>query len=127
MARSKVLVVSPTETLHAALARDLPPALYSIWDARPGPNVLRAVLSVRPDVAVVDRIDARPEAAQLEIALLKSFCPDARIIALSGHSSGTDATVVEQGLFYYMAAPSDGELVRVLESAAGIAPSGPGG
>lgn len=121
MAPKKVLVISPSESLRTWLSNSLSPARFCIWHSCPGSEVLPAVLSVRPQIAVVDGIDARPEAAQLEIALVKSVCPEARIIALSGHSSGADAPVLEQGVFYYMAATSNGDLVRVLESAAGPA------
>lgn len=115
---TNVLVVSPSEVLRDALEGDLPRERFRVWYARPGAPVLPALLRSRPWIAVVDGIDARPEAAQLEIALVKSVCPEARVIAVSGCSSGVDAAVVEQGVFYYVAAPSPDELVRAVEIAA---------
>lgn len=112
-----VVVISPSELLPAVLSRALSSKQFNVLEVRPGPGVLRAVRRERPQIAVVDRIDERPEAAQLEIALLKELCPEARIIALSGKSSDADATVVEQGIFYYMAAPAVGDLVRVIYAA----------
>ncbi|HKJ91862.1 MAG TPA: hypothetical protein VJ957_01785 [Longimicrobiales bacterium] len=115
---TSLLVVSPSESLGDSLASELPRDRFHVWYARPGAQVLGAVVGSRPQIAIVDAIDARPEAAQLEIALLKSVCPEARVIVVSGCSSGADASVVEQGVFYYVAAPSEGELVRAVESAA---------
>lgn len=115
----RVLVISSTRALAAGLSRSLPPDRYQVCAVRPGSGVLRALRQERPAVAVVDGIDTRPASAQLEIELTKELCPEARVIALSGHSSPADASVVEQGLFYYMAAPSDRELERVVRAAAG--------
>jgi ActR/RegA family two-component response regulator len=120
---TSLLVVSPSESLGDSLVSELPRDRFDVWFSRPGAQVLAAVVGSRPQIAVVDAIDARPEAAQLEIALLKSFCPEARVIVVSRCSSGADASVVEQGVFYYMAAPSKGELVRAVESAALAGPS----
>lgn len=114
---TSILVVSPSESLGDSLASELPRNRFEVWFSRPGAPVLGAVVGSRPQIVIVDGIDTRPEAAQLEIALVKSVCPEARVIAVSGRSSGVDASVVEQGVFYYMAAPSEGELVRAVESA----------
>lgn len=112
-----VVLISPSASLAGALSRALSPDQFNVAHVKPGPAVLQAVRRERPQIAVVDGIDERPDAAQLEIALLKELCPDARIIALSGKSSDADAGVVEQGIFYYMAAPLVGELVRVIHAA----------
>lgn len=115
---TRLLVVSPSESLGDWLTNELPRDRFNVWFSRPGAQVLGAVIGSRPEIAIIDGIDTRPEAAQLEIALLKSVCPETRVIAVSGCSSGADASVVEQGVFYYVAAPSEGELVRAVESAA---------
>lgn len=122
MARN-LLVVGPSEQLRDSLAGELSPQRFRIWFCRPGARVLRALNRSRPEIAIIDGIDARPEAAQLEIALVKAVSPEARVIAVSRHSSGADASVIEQGVFYYMAGLSEAELLRAVESAAGDDPS----
>lgn len=117
MSTTTVVVISPSEQLGAVLSQALSPERFDVVEVRPGPGVLRVLRRERPRIAVVDRIDERPEAAQLEIALVKELCPEAPIVALSGKSSETDAQVLEQGIFYYMAAPSGGDLVRVIHAA----------
>lgn len=114
---TRILVISPSAQLGLVLSYALP-ARFDVIDVRPGPAVLQALRHAHPRVAVVDRIDERPEAAQLEIALVKDLAPAARIIALTGKSSEADASVVEQGLFYYMAESLNGELKRVIHAAA---------
>lgn len=114
---TNIVVISPSASLPAALSQTLSSTQFTVVEVRPGPGVLGTVRREQPQIAVVDRIDERPEAAQLEIALLKELCPEARIIALSGESSDADAAVVEQGIFYYMAEPAVGDLVRVIQAA----------
>ncbi len=111
-----MLVISPTGELRRSLAALLNGSC-DVTDARPGADVLRVLQRERPGVVIVDRIDERPEAAQLEIALVKELCPEARVIALSRNSSDADAFVVEQGIFCYVAAPCEGELVRLIQAA----------
>lgn len=117
MLKIAIVVISPSAFLAAALSRVLPGDRFELSEVRPGPGVVSTVRRERPNVAVVDRIDERPQAAQLEIAALKELCPEARIIVLSGKSSDEDAKVVEQGIFYYMAAPRVSDLVRVIQAA----------
>lgn len=116
MFASTVLVISPTNELRRSLAAALVDSC-NVTDARPGAGVLRVVQRVRPRVVLVDCIDERPEAAQLEIALVKELCPRARVIALSRNSSDADAFVVEQGIFCYVASPCEDELVRLIHAA----------
>ena len=116
MLATTVLVISPTGELRRSLLRVLT-VDCEVTDARPGAGVLRALQRERPRVVIVDRIDERPEAAQLEIALVKELCPRVRVIALSRNSSNADAFVVEQGIFCYVAAPCEGELVRLIHAA----------
>lgn len=117
MQTARVVVVSPSRTLGTALVRLLPSARFDVVDAEPGPDVIKAVSRDRPGIAVIDRIDERPEAAQLEIAVLKELWPGVEIIALSSKSSERDASVVEQGIFYYTAAAPIEEVVRVILAA----------
>jgi len=111
------VVISPSSALSTALSQELPSSRFHVVDIRPGLDVLEAVRRDRPRIAVVDGIDGRPEAAQLEIALLKDLCPGVEIIALSHESSEQDASVIEQGVFYYRAAASAHELVRIIDAA----------
>lgn len=116
MLATSVLVISPTGDLRRSLAAAFADS-RSVMDARPGAAVLRALQRERPSIVIVDRIDERPEAAQLEIALAKELCPHARVIALSRNSSDADAFVVEQGIFCYVASPCEDELVRLIHAA----------
>lgn len=113
----RVLVISSSGALSAALSEELPSSRFHVLEVRPGPRVLDAARRERPRIAVVDGIDERPEAAQLEIAVLKELCPGVEIIALSNESSEQDASVVEQGVFYYQGDASAGELVRIIDAA----------
>lgn len=79
---------------------------------------MKALRREAPEIAVIDGIDERPQAAQIEIALLKDRCPDVQVIAVSGRSSESDAGVVEQGIFYYLTASIGHELPRLIEAAA---------
>lgn len=117
MQTARVVVVSPSRALGTALVRRLPSARFDVVDAEPGPDVIKAVSRNRPGIAVIDRIDERPEAAQLEIAVLKELWPGVEIIALSSNSSEIDASIVEQGVFYYTAAAPIEEVVRVILAA----------
>ncbi|MBI4538287.1 MAG: hypothetical protein HY704_02085 [Gemmatimonadetes bacterium] len=114
----RVLVVSPGRDLTLFLGRALDPKRFQVVDVEPGPGFVDAVRRERPHIAVVDRIDERLQAAQLEIALLKDRCPDVQVIAVSGRSSESDARVVEQGIFYYLTSPTAKELPRLVEAAA---------
>ena len=117
MTPTTVIVISPSSMLGVALSRALSTSGFQIVPVRPGPDVLDAVRRVRPRIAVIDRIDERPEAAQLEIALLKTLSPDVQIIAVSDRSSEVDAAVIEQGIFYYAVGASSGELVQLINAA----------
>ena len=117
MHTARVVVVSPSRALGVTLLRRLSPARFEVVDVEPGPGVVRAVCRNRPGIAVIDRIDERPEAAQLEIAVLKELWPGVQIIALSSNSSETDASIVEQGVFYYTAEAPVDEIVRVILAA----------
>lgn len=118
MQTARVVVVSPSRDLGTALAQRLSSTQFEVIYVEPGSDVVKAVSRDRPGIAVIDRIDERLAAAQLEIAVLKELWPGVEIIALSSNSSEADATIVEQGVFYYTAdAPVD-EVIRVIHAAA---------
>jgi DNA-binding response OmpR family regulator len=113
-----VLVISSGSTTCSWLAQRLDPQGYAVQSSMPGPELIQRVREGRPDVAVLDGIDARPQLARMEVALLKDQSPGVRIIALSAVSSELDAQVVEQGIFCYLGGCSLEELLRAVESAA---------
>ncbi|MBI4600852.1 MAG: hypothetical protein HY721_02720 [Planctomycetes bacterium] len=114
----RVLVDSPDASIGELLRERLPGSDFHVVSTQPGPAFLRTARCVLPDIAVVDRVHERAEAALLEIAVLKDARPGVRIIALSEESSPKDARVVEQGIFYYMTLPTGRELVQVIRAAA---------
>lgn len=117
MDATTLMVIGPSADLGRSLMRLLPPSRFEVIQVLPGAGLLRGLRWKRPRIAIIDRIDDRPESAQLEIALMKEMYPDAPIIAVSANSSTADACVVEQGIFCYVAAPEDDELVRIIHAA----------
>jgi DNA-binding response OmpR family regulator len=115
--RQKILVVSAGSATAVELSARLNAQQYQVVAARSGAGLIRALRQMRPHLVVVDSIDARPDAAQLEVALLKDQCPGVPIIALSAVSTETDGAVIEQGIFCYLGGASLEELVRVIEVA----------
>lgn len=124
MDTTTLLVISPSTDLGASLRQLLPPSRFDVVHMLPGAGLLQGLRRIRPRIAVVDCIDHRPEAAQLEIALIKEMYPEAQIIAVSANSSAADVFVIEQGLFCYVAAPDDDELVRIIHAAFRVADAG---
>jgi DNA-binding response OmpR family regulator len=114
----QVMVISADPATAVWLADRLACQGIAVMQTEPGPDFIRAVRASRPQVAVLDRIDARPQLAPTEVALLKDQNPGVRIIARSGDSSELDAGVIEQGIFCYLGGCSLDELLRVVESAA---------
>jgi DNA-binding response OmpR family regulator len=114
-----VLVISAGTATASWLADRLRPRGIEVVLAEPGPDLFRLVRKHRPRVAVLDGIEARPQLAGMEVALLKDHSPGVRIIALSAASSEQDAGVIEQGIFCYLGGCSLEELLRVVESASG--------
>lgn len=117
MDATTLMVISPAAALGVSLRRLLPPNRFDVAQVVPGAGLLQGLRRRRPQIAIVDGIDERPESAQLEIALIKEMYPDALIIAVSANSSAADVFVVEQGIFCYVAAPADDELVRIIHAA----------
>lgn len=111
-----VLVISPDPALSTFLEEKLHDSRYEIVNCRPGSKF--AELASRSKIAIVDRINERPEAARREIAVLKKIDPTLPIIAVSEKSSDRDARVVNQGVFYYLAGYSEQKLLRIVYAAA---------
>lgn len=109
-------------TSDAELARSLESAIhepeFALAFSGPGAWFVRDVRRTRPQIAVIDRVHERPQAAQTEIALLKDCRPDVRIVLLSQEPSRADGALVEQGVFFYLAAPSLTTLTAVIHAAA---------
>jgi DNA-binding NtrC family response regulator len=116
--RMQVMVISAEPGTAAWLAERLAARGIAVVPTEPGPEFIRTIRVSRPQVAVLDRIDARPQLAPTEVAVLKEQSPGVRIIARSGESSELDAGVIEQGIYCYLGGCSLEELLRVVESAA---------
>ncbi|HSE42433.1 MAG TPA: hypothetical protein VLH08_16830 [Acidobacteriota bacterium] len=114
----KVLVCSPSGGIQNFVEYQLPASEFSVVAVQPGPEFVEIARREHPDIAVIDCVPHRLDAAQMEIAFLKDIRPDVRIIALSEESSVEDAKIVEQGIFYYMTAPPGRELIQVIVAAA---------
>jgi DNA-binding response OmpR family regulator len=113
-----VMVISAAAETGAWLARILEPHGFQVVTAMPGPGLIQQVRERRPDVAVLDGIDTRPQLAQMEVALLKDQSPGIRIIAISAESSEHDVEVIEQGIFCYLGGCSLQQLLSAVLSAA---------
>ena len=114
----KVLVSSSSWSIQEFVKNQLPQSEFTVVAVQPGPVFLETVRREHPQIAVIDCVPLRLEAAQMEIAFLKDTQPDVRIIALSEESSAEDAKIVEQGLFYYMSSIAGMELIQIIEAAA---------
>lgn len=118
MKRLCLMVVTPIPTLGRYVKRLLPSERFDVIDVRPGAHFVEAVYRASPHIAVLDRIEKRSEAAQLEIAMLKKRRPEVEVIVVSERSSAKDASIVELGVFYYLAGRSQRELIRLIGAAA---------
>lgn len=109
-------------TSDAELARSLESAIhepeFALAFSHPGAWFVQDVRRTRPQIAVIDRVHERRRAAQTEIALLKDCRPDVRIVLLSQEPSRADGALVEQGVFFYLSAPSLTSLTAVIHAAA---------
>lgn len=92
-------------------------AKFRVVVARPGPDFVDVVRRERPEIAVLNGVDERPEEAAMEIEVLKAIQSEVRVIAISGTPTPKDAAIVELGVFYYLAGPPGTELVEVVEAA----------
>lgn len=112
-----VLVIGTEEETGQALIRAFSPTRYRIVQTRPGAPFVEAARRECPEIVVIDQIDERPEAAGVEVEVLKAIRPDVRIVVVSRNPSTRDAEVVERGVYYYQAGPPGAELVEVVEAA----------
>jgi DNA-binding response OmpR family regulator len=114
----RVLVVSTDQTLGDFLNRELPQAEFTIVPTRPGADFVRSVRQACPDVAVIDRVHARRDVAEMEVALLRDLRPEARVILVSEVPSKDDARLVEVGVFFYLSASPPLRLPELVQAAA---------
>ncbi len=101
--RIHILICSPEYTIAEYLTATLPGSQFRVIGALPGQTFVNAARRTRPEIAILDRVDDRFMIAQMEVALLKEIVPDVRIIAVSAQSSPSDGTVLESGIYYYLA------------------------
>ncbi len=114
----RILVDSPDPTTVPFLRKRLSNARFKIVTANEGQRFSDSAHRIQPHIAIIDRIHERQEIARQQIAALQEACPEVRIIAISELPSSDDASVVEQGLFYYLTLPVGDELIRVIEAGA---------
>ena len=124
MSTTPILIISPDPAVAAFLGAHLPAGEFAIEAVRPGADATARACREPLAVAIVDRIEQRADAAQLEISLLKQTQPQVRVIAISRDSSHRDARIVEQGLFYYWTGRPRPALVDLVQAAAGRAVNG---
>ena len=104
--------------MASRLEAELRGPAFAVALSRPGASFVADARRERPQIAVIDRIHERPVVAQMEIAVLKENFSDVRIILLSQEPSPSDGTLVEQGVFYYLAIPSLPKVITIVQAAA---------
>lgn len=113
--KHQIVVVSPDDRISDFLESRLAEDAAEIINCEPGEEFIRQ--ASRAQIAVIDRINERPENARLEITMLRRNDPAVPVIAVSERSSDRDAEVVNQGLFYYLAGYSEQKLLRIVQAA----------
>ncbi len=114
----RILVDSPDPNTVEFLRKRLSDARFKIVTANEGQRFSELAHREQPQIAIIDRIHERQAIARQQIAALQEACPGVRIIAISERPSSDDASVVEQGLFYYLTLPIGDELIRLIEAGA---------
>ena len=114
----RVLVVSPDRALVDFLRRELATPEFEVLATLPGAEFVRAVRRARPDIAVIDRVHARRDVAEMEVALLRDMRREARIILVSEVPSREDGCLVEAGVFFYLSASPPLRLPELIHAAA---------
>ena len=114
----RVLVVSPDQALVDFLRRELAAPEFGVVATLPGAEFVRAVRRAHPDIAVIDRVHARRDVAEVEVALLRDVWPEARIILVSEVPSREDGRLVEAGVFFYLSASPPLRLPELVHAAA---------
>lgn len=102
----RVLVISPEASLGSVLSSQLPAGDFEVVRQTPGGGLVEAIRRVRPHIAVIDDVQARPVAVAMEVALLRDVRPEVRVIAVSAEagSEREEASLIELGLFFYLRA-----------------------
>lgn len=113
----RIIVVSPEKHISQCLSENLSGSVYEIIDCRPGSEKLVELGGIA-DIAVIDRIDEQLDLSRFEITVLKKAQTNLPIIVISQYSTGRDADVINQGVFYYLAGYSEQRLLRVVRAAA---------
>ena len=114
----RILVDSPDPNTVVFLRKRLSDVRFKIVTTNERQDFSDLAHREQPQIAIIDRIHERQEVALQQIAVLQEACPEVRIIAISEQPSSEDASVVEQGLFYYLTLPIGDELIRVIEAGA---------
>jgi len=114
--RMTIIVLSPGNEIDSYLKQSLSGSTFEIVGCHSSREFIER--AGRAHMAIVDRINERPNTARLEIALLKNIDEDMPIIAISDNSTPRDAEVIKQGVFYYMAGYTEQKLGRVIQAAA---------
>lgn len=118
MQQLRVMVVTPDSALSRDLAERLSKKRFTVIDLRPGPEFVDVAYRCVPDIAILDRIEQRRGSAMLEISILKKRRANMPIIVTSGESSEAEASIIEQGVFFYFAGRSRRDLARLVLAAA---------
>lgn len=116
----------PTETFEL-LRQELPAGAYEWSLTNSSGEFTDVVRRSRPHIAVLDRIHERQGEIRKKIEILKDEWAGVRIIAISEASSIEDASIIEQGVFYYMTSEDASELKRIIVAAATALPPAEGG
>ncbi len=116
----------PTETFEL-LRQGLPAGAFEWRLTKSSEDFADEVTRSRPHIAVLDRIHECQEETRRKIDILKDEWAGVRIIAISEASSIEDASIIEQGVFYYMTSGDVSELKRIIEAAATALPCAEGG
>lgn len=114
----RVLVVSTDQAVADFLRRELATSEFEVLPTLPGPEFVRALRRARPDIAVIDRVHARGDVAEVEVALLRDARPEVRVILVSEVPSREDGRLVEAGVFFYLSASPPLRLPELVRAAA---------
>ncbi len=114
----RILVDSPDPNTAVFLRKRLSDARFKIVTANERQRLSELAHREQPQIAIIDRIHERQEIARQQIAALQEMCPGVRIIVISQQPSSDDASVIEQGVFFYLTLSVGDELIRVIEAGA---------
>ncbi len=112
-----VLISKPGQGLVEFLSAHLDGAHFRLLVVLETARLVEVLVREQPPIVILDRVHERQREARAELAVVRQYIPRARVIALSQESSDHDGQIVEQGVFYYLAAPPGPELVRIIKAA----------